>query len=64
MDESPTKNRQAGAEITPEMIEAGVNELCGYDWERDDPCEVVSRILLSVLGPDAVTVHEIKKGKT
>ena len=66
MDESPTKNRQAGAdvEITPAMIEAGVNELCSYDWERDDPREVVSRILGFVLGQDVVTVHEISKGNT
>ncbi len=33
MDDSPTKNRQAGVEVTPEMIEAGVNELLSHDSE-------------------------------
>ncbi len=54
-------NGQAGVEVTPEMIEAGVDELCIYDWERDDPREIVLRIMKAVLGADAVTVHEIKK---
>ena len=48
-------------EVTPEMIVGGVDELCAYDWERDEPSEVVSRIIKAVFGPDAVTFHEIKK---
>ena len=55
--------RQTGAviEVTPEMIVRGVDEMCVYDWERDDPSAVVLRIIKAVLEPDAVTFHEIKK---
>ena len=37
MGDSPTKNRQAGVEVTPEMIEAGVDVLMRFDWGWSDP---------------------------
>ena len=59
----PERQAGGGGVVTPEMIGAGVNELCSYDWERDDPRGVVSRILVSVLGRDVVTGHEMKNEK-
>ena len=57
----PKSNDCDDVEITPEMIGRGVDELCAYDWERDEPSEVVSRIIKAVFEPDAVTFHKIKK---
>lgn len=44
MGESPTKNRQAGAEVTSEMVEAGVTELMGFDDNVDSGSQLVARI--------------------
>ena len=62
-----SQDGQAGAsdeqiEITPEMIVRGVDEMCVYDWERDDPSEIVSRIIKAVFEPNAVVFHKIKQG--
>ena len=38
------EKRQAGVEVTPEMIEAGLNVLQGYDEGFDSQAEVVKRI--------------------
>lgn len=35
-------------EITPKMIEAGVDELWGFDREYDDPREVAVKIFLAM----------------
>ncbi len=34
---SNTSQRQAGVEVTPEMIEAGVDILMRFDWGWSDP---------------------------
>lgn len=57
----PKLRERDDVEITPEMIGRGVDELCAYDWERDEPSEVVSRIIKAVFESDVVTFHEIKK---
>ena len=36
-------------EITPAMIEAGVDEIVDFNLSRDDPAEVVRRVLVSCL---------------
>ncbi len=57
----PKSDDCGDVEITPEMIGRGVDELCAYDWERDEPSEVVSRIIKAVFDPNTVTFHEIQK---
>ena len=39
----------ASVEITPEMVEAGMVELCAYDPDRHDPRAVVRAIVTAVL---------------
>lgn len=39
-----TSQRQAGIEITDEMIEAGEHELFWFDRERDNGREFISRL--------------------
>ena len=46
-------------EITPEMIEAGVDRLLEYSVNFDDPSEVVRRVLASCLS--APSAHAVQK---
>ena len=48
-----------GVEITPEMIEAGVDRLLEYSVNFDDPSEVVRRVLASCLS--ASSVHVVQR---
>lgn len=38
------EKRQASVEVTPEMVEAGVNEIIGFDPEVDGVVETVTAI--------------------
>ena len=46
-------------EVTPEMIEAGVDQLLAYSINFDDPSEVVRRVLASCLS--AASVHVVQR---
>ncbi len=45
-------------EITPEMIEAGVDQLLDYSIKFDDPSEVVRQVLASCLSVASVHVSQ------
>ena len=44
MEDSHNKGRQAGAEITPEMMKAGGRFVDGYDGDVDNPEEVAATV--------------------
>ena len=45
-----TQDRQAGAiELTPEMVDAGVEVLMDFDWGWTKPSDCVMRVFRSML---------------
>ncbi len=53
MPEQSSESGQAGVEVTPEMIRAGVSELTAFDEEHDSGFEFVRRLYqtMAVLAP-------------
>lgn len=47
-------------EITPEMIEAGVDRLLEYSIDFDNPSEVIRQVLVSCLSVSSVYVVQSK----
>lgn len=45
-------------EVTPGMIEAGVDQLLEYSVNFDDPAEVVKRVLIACLSAPSVYVAQ------
>ena len=57
-----TKDRPV--EITPQMVDAGVRELCGYDFEYDVQSEVVIGIYLAMVPDFAQWTHPVSSDWT
>jgi len=51
------KDEKDGPEVTPEMVEAGVDVLWGFDRERDDPKEFATRVFRAMLLASHDTRH-------
>ncbi len=60
MPQGSSDNRQAGVEVTPEMIAAGVDELSVFDSEHDNGFEFVRRLYqtMAVLAPRYQVGHD------
>ncbi len=53
MPEQSSESGQAGVEVTPEMVRAGLSELTAFDSEHDIGSEFVRRLYqtMAVLAP-------------
>ena len=54
--EDDAERNEVEIEITPRMIEVGVDQLLEYSISFDDPSEVVRRVLIACLSATSVRV--------